>query len=78
MRAQRVWRPVGADKYRAEIDRLHLELGSFNNRIEELEKFHSQSSSIESLKASALVLAKQIDEVRSSIATEQISYLLAK
>jgi hypothetical protein len=78
MRAQRVWGPVGANKYRAEIDRLHLELGSFNKRIEELEKLQSQSSTVESLKASALVLARQIDDLRSSIATEQLSCLLAK
>ena len=50
MRAQRVWKPVGVDKYNAEIERLHLELASFNKRIEELERFQSQSSTVDALK----------------------------
>jgi uncharacterized protein YydD (DUF2326 family) len=78
MRAQRVWRPVGVDKYNAEIERLHLELASFNKRIEELEQFQSQSSTVEALKSSALMLSRQIDDLRSSIATEQLTGLLAK
>jgi uncharacterized protein YydD (DUF2326 family) len=78
MRAQRVWKSVGVDKYNAEIERLHLELTSFNKRIEELEQFRSQSSTIETLKSSALMLSRQIDDLRSSIATEQLTGLLAK
>jgi hypothetical protein len=78
MRAQRVWKPVGVDKYNAEIERLHLELASFNKRIEELEQFQSQSSTVEALKSSALMLSRQIDDLRSSIATEQLAGLLAK
>jgi uncharacterized protein YydD (DUF2326 family) len=78
MRAQRVWKPVGVDKYNAEIERLHLELGSFNKRIAELEQFQSQNSTIEALKSSALMLSRQIDDLRSSIATEQLTGLLAK
>jgi hypothetical protein len=78
MRAQRVWKPVGVDKYSAEIERLHLELASFNERIAELEQLRSQSSTIEALKSSALMLSRQIDDLRSSIATEQLSCLLAK
>jgi hypothetical protein len=78
MRAQRVWKPVGVDKYSAEIERLHLELASFNERIAELEQLQSQSSTIEALKSSALTLSRQIDDLRSSIATEQLSCLLAK
>jgi len=78
MRAQRVWKPVGVDKRNAEIERLQLELASFNKRIEELEKLHPQSSTIETLKANALVLSRQIDEVRSSKATEELTGLLSK
>jgi uncharacterized protein YydD (DUF2326 family) len=78
MRAQRVWKPVGVDKYHAEIERLHLELASFNKRIEELERFRSQSSTVDALKSSALMLWRQIDDLRSSIATEQLTGLLAK
>ena len=62
----------------AEIERLLLELASFNKRIEELEKLHPQSSAIEALKANALVLSRQIDEVRSSKATEELTGLLSK
>jgi prefoldin subunit 5 len=78
MRAQRVWKTVGADKYNTEIERLHSELDSFNKRIAELEQLRSESSTIEALKASALMLSRQIDELRSSIATEQLACLLAK
>jgi uncharacterized protein YydD (DUF2326 family) len=78
MRVQRVWKPVGVDRYNAEIERLHLELASFNKRIEELEQLQSQSSTIETLKSSALMLSRQIDDHRSSIATEQMTCLLAK
>jgi uncharacterized protein YydD (DUF2326 family) len=78
MRAQRAWNPVGADKHKAEMERLHLELASFNKRIDELEKLHPESSKIESLKARALVLSRQIDELRCSSATEELTGLLAK
>jgi hypothetical protein len=78
MRAQRVWGPVGPDRHSAEIERLHLELGSFNKRIEELEKLPSQNLTIEGLKASSLALARQIDILRSAIATERLSYSLTK
>jgi hypothetical protein len=78
MRAQRVWKTVGADKYNTEIERLHLELESFNKRIAELEQSRSQSSTIEALKSSALMLSRQIDDLRSSIATEQLACLLTK
>jgi hypothetical protein len=78
MRAQRVWKPVGADKYSAEIARLHLELASFNKRIVELERLQSQNSNVEVLKSTALMLSSQIDDLRSSIATEQLTGLLAK
>jgi hypothetical protein len=74
MRAQRVWKPVKQD---AEIERFHLELVSFNNRIVELEKLHPESSKIEALKA-ALVISRQIDELCCSSATDDLTGLLAK
>jgi uncharacterized protein YydD (DUF2326 family) len=67
MRAQRVWKEGGADSRHAEIEQLHFQLTAFNNRIAELEKKHAESSMIETLKASAIVLARQIDEVRCSL-----------
>jgi hypothetical protein len=78
MRAQRVWKPVGVDKHSEEIDRLHSELASFNKRIAELEQSRFMSSTVEALKSSALMLSRQIDDLRSSIATEQLASLLAK
>ena len=75
MRAQRVCKPF---KHEAEIERLRLELASFNNRILELEKLNPESSKIEALKASALVLSRQIDELRSSSATDDLTGLLAQ
>jgi hypothetical protein len=74
MRAQRVWRPLGADN--AEIDQLYLQLASFNTRITELEKSHPETSKIESLKVSALLVARQIDELRCS--TDDLTGLLTK
>jgi uncharacterized protein YydD (DUF2326 family) len=69
---------VAGTDYQAQIDRLHLQLAAFNTRIEELEKVHPENSRVESLKASAMMLARQIDDVRCSIATEQLASLLAK
>jgi uncharacterized protein YydD (DUF2326 family) len=77
MRAQRVWKPAGPVKNNAEIERLRLELAAFNERIEELEKQHSEASTIEALKVSALALARQIDELRCSSAND-LTDLLAK
>jgi uncharacterized protein YydD (DUF2326 family) len=71
MRAQRVWKAVGAHPHHAEIEQLHIELAAFNNRIAKLEKIHTESPTIESLKASAMVLARQIDEVRCSLTAKQ-------
>ena len=73
MRAQRNWEPF---KHDVEIERLHLELASFNNRIVELEKLHPDSSKIEALKASAVLLSREIDELRCSI--DDLTGLLAK
>ena len=44
MSVQRVWKPVGSVNSNAEIERLRLELASFNERIEELEKQHPDAS----------------------------------
>jgi hypothetical protein len=73
MRAQRSWKPVKND---GEIERLRVELASFNIRIIELEKLQPDNSKIEALKASAVVLSRQIDELRCS--TDDLGGLLAK
>jgi uncharacterized protein YydD (DUF2326 family) len=70
MRAQRTWKAVGANPQLTEIEQLHLELAAFNKRIAELEKIQTESPIIGNLKASAIVLARQIDEVRCSLATK--------
>jgi uncharacterized protein YydD (DUF2326 family) len=61
-----------------EIERLHSELAAFNKRIAELEKGQDQSPMIETLKATAISLSRQIDEVRCSIASERLAGLLAQ
>jgi hypothetical protein len=66
MAAQRDWKTVGPVKSNAEIEHLRRELASFNESIEELEKKHPDAPKIEALRASALVLARQIDEIRCS------------
>jgi hypothetical protein len=76
MRAQRAWRPIGAEKHNAEIEQLCLQLASFNMRIQELEKSHPETSKIEALKVSALVVSRQIDELR--YATDDLTGLLAR
>jgi DNA polymerase-4 len=53
MRGQRVWKPVGPVRKNAEIERLYLELASFNERIQELEKQHPEASKIDALRAPA-------------------------
>jgi uncharacterized protein YydD (DUF2326 family) len=78
MGAQRAWRSTGTDPYREEIERLQFELAAFNKRIVELEKGHDESPMIDTLKATAIILSRQIDEVRCSVATERLADLLAK
>jgi hypothetical protein len=70
MTAQRVRKPVGAVKGNAEIEHLRLKLASFNERIEELENRHPEAAEIDALKASALALAWQIDEIRCATADD--------
>jgi uncharacterized protein YydD (DUF2326 family) len=77
MRARTVWKPVGAVRKNAEIERLYLELASFNERIQELEKQHPEASKIEALRVRALALARQIDEICCSSAND-LTDLLAK
>ncbi|MBX9649393.1 MAG: hypothetical protein K2X57_20330 [Xanthobacteraceae bacterium] len=77
MQAQRICEGVEAD-HRAEIERLYVRLAVVNAGIAELEKMHSQSDDLESLKTSALSLTRQIDEARCSIADEQLTGLLAR
>jgi hypothetical protein len=76
MRAQRSWKPVGPSRHDAEIARLHLELAALNKRINELEGLHPEGWKIEALKTSALVLSRQIDELRCS--SDDLTSLLAK
>jgi uncharacterized protein YydD (DUF2326 family) len=77
MRAQRVWKAVGAD-HRAEIDHLQLELAAFNKRISQVERSHPERETVETLQAAALALARRIDEVRCLVATDQLVGLLVK
>jgi len=77
MRAQRVRNPIGPVKTNTEIECLRLELATLNQRIEELEEQHPEAVKIEALRASALVLARRIDEIRCSIASD-LTDLLAK
>jgi uncharacterized protein YydD (DUF2326 family) len=77
MRAYRVWNPLGSVKNNTEIQCLSLELATLNKRIEEIERQHPEAVKIEALKASALVLARRIDEIRCSTAND-LTDLLAK
>jgi uncharacterized protein YydD (DUF2326 family) len=77
MSAQKGWKPVGAIKNKAEIECLRQELAVLNARIEELEKQHPEASKIEALRVTALVLARQIDEIRCSSAND-LADLLAR
>ena len=77
MPARRVWKTVRPIESNAELEQLRLELASFNDRIGELEKQHPDALKIEALKTSALVLARQIDEIRCAGADE-LTHLLTK
>jgi uncharacterized protein YydD (DUF2326 family) len=77
MQAQRILKPIELSKKNAEIERLRQELAALNTRIEELEKQHPEASKIEALRVNALVLARQIDEIRCSSAND-LADLLAR
>ena len=77
MRAQPVWKNSEAD-HRAEIERLYHRLAAVNERIADLDEVGSENETLTSLKASALTLTRQIDDIRCSIADEQLTGLLAR
>jgi hypothetical protein len=76
MPAQRSWKAIGPSKQDAKIERLFLERASFNKRISELERLHPEGLKIEALKASAVIISRQIDELRCS--GDDLTGLLAK
>jgi uncharacterized protein YydD (DUF2326 family) len=77
MQAQRILKPIELIKKNAEIEHLRQELAVLNARIEELERQHPEASKIEALRVNALVLARQIDEIRCSSAND-LADLLAR
>jgi uncharacterized protein YydD (DUF2326 family) len=77
MQAQRILKPIELIKKNAEIEHLRQELAVLNARIEELERQHPEASKIEELSVNALVLARQIDEIRCSSAND-LADLLAR
>jgi len=77
MRAQRVWNPLGLVKNSPEIECLSLELATLNEQIERIERQHPEAVKIEALRVNALVLARRIDEIRCSTASD-LTDLLAK
>ena len=77
MQAQGILKPIELVKKNAEIERLRQELAALNACIEELEKQHPEASKIEALRVNALVLARQIDEIRCSSAND-LADLLAR
>jgi capsule polysaccharide export protein KpsE/RkpR len=78
MKAKRARTPAGADQDTRNIERLQLELAAFNQRIAELERLHPEGPKIEVLKASAMLISRQIDELRCLNATEELTGLLAR
>jgi hypothetical protein len=78
MQADRALQRVDARNNNGEIESLYVELAGFNQRIRELESLHPESSKIEALKASALLVSRQIDELRCLRATQDLAGLLSK
>ncbi|MBR1092071.1 hypothetical protein JQ621_31875 [Bradyrhizobium manausense] len=74
MRAQRVWNVNGA----ASIGQLQSKLDDLNKRLSQLERQHPESSGIDELKATALSLSREIDEIRCAEATAALRDLLRK
>jgi len=59
--AKRPIDPVADD---VEIERLRSELAEFNRKIDQVEEQHPEASKIAELRTSALLLARQIDNLR--------------
>jgi hypothetical protein len=79
MRTSKSWSPVGLGGNQTEIEHLRFEVTALNKRIEELErKARPGDAEVGALRASAHVLARQIDEVCCSRATDELSELLRK
>jgi hypothetical protein len=77
MRAQAIWQDFDAER-RAEIEELYLRLAAINDGIAEFGENHGEQTTLASLKASALSLTRQIDDIRCSIADRQLTGLLAR
>jgi len=77
MRAQPVLKHSEAD-HRAEIERLYFRLAAVNASIAELEKAFPESETLAYLRGNALSLTRQIDDIRCSIADQQLTGLLAR
>ena len=79
MRVTKDVEPVRLGEKHGELERFRLEVTALNRRIDELKKSgQAEGSEFETLKASARVLARQIDELRCSRATDELSELLRK
>ena len=78
MRAHRTWRSVGEGKREKEVERLRSELGRLKDRIDELERQHSEARRIEQLRQSERELAGQLDEVSCAALADQLKDLLRK
>ena len=74
MRAQRIWNVNGA----ASIGQLQSRLDDLNKRLNQLENQHPTSWKIEELKAGALSLSRDIDDIRCAEATAALGELLRK
>lgn len=74
MRAQRVWK-VNGD---AGIGQLQSRLDDLNRRLGQLESQHPDSRTLEELRAIALSLSREIDDIRCAEATAALSELLRK
>ncbi|WP_339028012.1 hypothetical protein WHZ78_08970 [Bradyrhizobium symbiodeficiens] len=74
MRAQRVWK-VNGD---ASIGQLQSRLDDLNKRLGQLENQDPDSATLEGLRAIALSLSREIDDLRCAEATAALSELLRK
>ncbi|AWM06151.1 hypothetical protein [Bradyrhizobium symbiodeficiens] len=74
MRAQRVWK-VNGD---ASIGQLQSRLDDLNKRLGQLENQDPDSATLEELRAIALSLSREIDDLRCAEATAALSELLRK